>query len=78
MVWDSGDDHSGYACHMDTMEATNLISRVTYTVSQCARVFYLLYELQKYIVIRQGRGNDAAGARGHKRQVMDVRRRSFG
>ncbi len=41
--------------------------------SPAARVrqaFYLLYELQKYIVIRQGRGHDAAGARRYKQQVM--------
>ena len=39
----------------------------------CTRqVFYLLYELQKYIVIRQGRGGDARSARAYKRQVMDV------
>jgi len=42
------------------------------------RVFYLLYELQKYIVIRQGRGGDASGARAYKRQVMEVVRQSFG
>lgn len=41
------------------------------------RVFYLLYELQKYIVIRQGRGNDAASARMYKRQVVDIVRRSL-
>jgi len=39
------------------------------------QVFYLLYELQKYIVIRQGRGGDAAGARRYKQQVMHVARR---
>ena len=36
------------------------------------QVFYLLYELQKYIVIREGRGHDSASARVHKRQVMDI------
>jgi aminoglycoside phosphotransferase (APT) family kinase protein len=45
--------------------------------SRVRRVFYLLYELQKYIVIRQGRGNDAATARAYKRQVMDIVSRSF-
>jgi fructosamine-3-kinase len=43
--------------------------------SEAARirqVFYLLYELQKYIVIRQGRGHDPASARNYKRQVMQI------
>jgi fructosamine-3-kinase len=34
------------------------------------QVFYLLYELQKYIVIRQGRGHDPVGARRYKQQVI--------
>jgi fructosamine-3-kinase len=38
------------------------------------RVFYLLYELQKYIVIRQGRNRDPAGARRYKQQVMQLAR----
>jgi len=37
--------------------------------------FYLLYEMQKYIVIRHGRGHDAYGAMTHKRQVMQIMRR---
>ncbi len=41
------------------------------------QVFYLLYELQKYIVIRQGRNHDPAGARRYKQQVMDIVRQSF-
>ncbi len=36
------------------------------------QVFYLLYELQKYIVIRSGRNNDPAAARRYKRQVLDI------
>ena len=36
------------------------------------QVFYLLYELQKYIVIEQGRRNNAAKAQGYKRQVLDI------
>lgn len=36
------------------------------------QVFYLLYELQKYIVIRSGRNNDPSAARRYKRQVMEI------
>jgi aminoglycoside phosphotransferase (APT) family kinase protein len=36
------------------------------------QVFYLLYELQKYMVIRQGRHQDAQAARRYKQQVMDI------
>jgi fructosamine-3-kinase len=39
------------------------------------QVFYLLYELQKYIVIRHGRNNDPASARRYKAQVMGIVRR---
>ena len=38
--------------------------------------FYLLYELQKYIVIRSGRNKDPAAAQAYKRQVMDFIARS--
>jgi fructosamine-3-kinase len=41
-------------------------------------VFYVLYEMQKYIVIRAGRHEDHAGARGHKQRVMDVVYQAFG
>jgi len=41
------------------------------------QVFYLLYELQKYIVIRQGRGKDPLGARRYKDQVMGIVRQYF-
>ncbi len=37
--------------------------------------FYLLYEMQKYIVIRHGRGHDPYGAMAHKTQVMEIMRR---
>ncbi|MBD3393403.1 MAG: phosphotransferase [Chitinivibrionales bacterium] len=40
-------------------------------------VFYLLYEIQKYIVIRQGRQNNRAGALAYKNQVMRVVERAF-
>lgn len=36
------------------------------------RVFYFLYELQKYIVIRHGRSRDPAAARAYKREVFQV------
>ena len=41
------------------------------------QVFYLLYELQKYIVIRQGRNNDPASARRYKQQVAQIVRQAF-
>ena len=40
--------------------------------AQVRRLFYLLYEVQKYIVIRQGRGNDAAGAADYKNQSFQI------
>ncbi len=49
--------------------------RDTSPPAQIRQVFYLLYELQKYIVIRHGRGHDPASARGYKRQVMEIVRR---
>ena len=36
------------------------------------QVFYLLYEVQKYIVIRHGRGRDPVTAKQYKRQVMET------
>jgi aminoglycoside phosphotransferase (APT) family kinase protein len=42
--------------------------------AQIRQVFYLLYELQKYIVIRQGRSRDPTGARRYKQQVMQLAR----
>ena len=41
-------------------------------------VFYFLYELQKYIVIRDGRSRDPAAARRYKREVMGIVERAFG
>lgn len=40
--------------------------------AQVRRLFYLLYEVQKYIVIRQGRGNDAVGAADYKNQSFQI------
>jgi len=40
-------------------------------------VFYLLYEIQKYIVIREGRENDSDGARWFKEHVMQIVEKSF-
>jgi aminoglycoside phosphotransferase (APT) family kinase protein len=43
--------------------------------SQAARtrnIFYLLYELQKYIVIRHGRNHQPGQARQYKNQVMQI------
>ena len=39
------------------------------------QIFYLLYELEKYIVIRHGRNGDPVSAQRYKRQVMDIVRR---
>jgi aminoglycoside phosphotransferase (APT) family kinase protein len=36
------------------------------------QVFYLLYELQKYIVIRHGRNHNPSSARDYKRQVVGI------
>ena len=51
--------------------------RDTSAEAQVRQVFYLLYELQKYIVIRQGRGHDGASARGYKQQVMQIVHRAL-
>jgi aminoglycoside phosphotransferase (APT) family kinase protein len=40
--------------------------------AQVRQAFYLLYELQKYIVIRHGRSHDPAAARRYKKQVWDI------
>ena len=41
------------------------------------QVFYFLYELQKYIVIRHGRNNDAGSARAYKGQVIEIVNQAF-
>ncbi len=46
--------------------------------AQVRRHFYLLYELQKYIVIRAGRGGDPAAAEGYARQALGYVERAFG
>jgi len=45
--------------------------------AQVRNVFYLLYELQKYIVIRHGRNRNPASARTYKRHVMEIVSRSL-
>jgi fructosamine-3-kinase len=45
--------------------------------AQVRQVFYLLYELQKYIVIRQGRGNDRHAAQRYIQQVFGIVKQSF-
>ncbi len=42
------------------------------------RVFYLLYEIQKYIVIRAGRSGDRAAADRYARQSLGIAERAFG
>ena len=42
------------------------------------QVFYLLYELQKYIVIREGRNRDSDGARNYKQQALQIVSQAFG
>ncbi|MFQ5809915.1 MAG: phosphotransferase family protein [Armatimonadota bacterium] len=51
--------------------------RDTSDAARIRQVFYLLYELQKYIVIRHGRGHDPASARAYKQQAMEIVRRSL-
>jgi len=46
--------------------------RDTSPEAQVRGVFYYLYELQKYIVIRHGRSGDPAAARGYKQEVMRI------
>ena len=45
--------------------------------AQVRNLFYLLYELQKYIVIRHGRNHDPASARQYKNQVVQIVRQYF-
>ncbi len=51
----------GYGQHRDRSKA-----------AQLRNIFYLLYEIQKYIVIRHGRGHDPATARQYKQQVIQM------
>jgi aminoglycoside phosphotransferase (APT) family kinase protein len=51
--------------------------RDTSRAARARQVFYLLYELQKYIVIRHGRGHDPASARAYKQQALEIVRRSL-
>lgn len=41
-------------------------------------LFYLLYEIQKYIVIRHGRNGDPAPAAACKRQALELAWRGLG
>lgn len=42
------------------------------------RIFYLLYELQKYIVIRAGRNGDRASAARYRQQSLEIARSCLG
>jgi aminoglycoside phosphotransferase (APT) family kinase protein len=42
------------------------------SAARVRNVLYLLYEIQKYIVIRHGRGNDPVSAQRYKRQTMQI------
>ncbi len=45
--------------------------------AQIRQLFYLLYEIQKYIVIRHGRNHRPAEARQYKQQVIQILRKYF-
>ncbi len=45
--------------------------------AEVRRVFYLLYELQKYIVIEQGRKHNTSGAHRYKEQAMQIVRQAL-
>ena len=45
--------------------------------AQVRNLFYLLYEIQKYIVIRHGRNHNPNSARQYKQQVMQLVQRYF-
>ena len=51
--------------------------RDTSTEAKIRQVFYLLYELQKYIVIEQGRRRNAQKAHQYKQQVFSIISQSF-
>ncbi|MCA9970337.1 MAG: aminoglycoside phosphotransferase family protein [Anaerolineales bacterium] len=46
--------------------------RDTSSDARVRQLFYLLYEMQKYIVIRHGRNHDPAGARRARQQVFQL------
>ena len=48
------------------------IERDTSPEAQIRQVFYLLYELQKYIVIRYGRSHNPGAAQQYKHQVLQI------
>ena len=59
--------YEGYGVRMETTEA-----------AMVRRVFYLLYEHQKYIVIRAGRGNEPAVAESYRDDCLNMVRKTFG
>ncbi|KAA3663587.1 MAG: aminoglycoside phosphotransferase family protein [Chloroflexi bacterium] len=48
------------------------VDRDTSPEAQVRQIFYLLYELQKYIVIRYGRSHNPGAAQQYKHQVMQI------
>ncbi|MCA9921065.1 MAG: aminoglycoside phosphotransferase family protein [Anaerolineales bacterium] len=48
------------------------VNRDQSQAAQIRRIFYLLYEVQKYIVIRYGRSHNPAAAHQYKRQVIQI------
>ncbi len=48
------------------------VNRDTSPEAQVRQIFYLLYELQKYIVIRYGRSHNPGAAQQYKYQVMQI------
>ena len=45
--------------------------------AQVRQVFCLLYELQKYIVIKDGRSHDPTSAHQYKQQVLQIIQQTF-
>ena len=56
----------GYGQPRDTSDTANI-----------RQVIYLLYELQKYIVIRHGRNHDPVGAQRYKQRVLEIVSKCF-
>jgi fructosamine-3-kinase len=46
--------------------------------AEIRRIFYLLYEVQKYIIIRRTRRNDPARADAYRQQSLQMARSAFG